>query len=78
MQWHWGASSRWYRLREWLLTDIRFQQSIRQHSTVYRFFARIGRYIKNKRRHLLTRRSHKSFVLTRRRDYVKKLELPGF
>jgi hypothetical protein len=45
---------------------------------VYRFFARIGRYIKNKRRHLLTRRSHKSFVLTRRRDYVKKLELPGY
>lgn len=58
--------------------NLRLKKSITKHSYVYNFFRNILLFFKKKYLNLTSRRPHKSFVRTKRRDYIKKLDLPGY
>ena len=61
-----------------LAIKIKYKKSIKKHSIIYKFFKSIFLFFKRKYTNLLSRRSHRSFIRTRRRDYIKKLDLPGY
>lgn len=61
-----------------LSIGIKYKKSIRKHSFIYKLFRNIFLFFKKRYTNLISRRPHKSFVRTKRRDYIKKLDLPGY
>jgi hypothetical protein len=55
-----------------------YKSSIKKHSILYKKASSFSRPILQKRRAWLDRRSHHSFRLTSRRDYIRSLNLPGY